>query len=345
MPKKDELATQQTTSIELTPSAKFSTYALREFGTSVAGEVNATDYQRQLIQGYFIAIDRSLKTAEENRIKKNESNTNKAYNNDLAISWNTVNMKELVLDVVHYAKIGLDMMQPNHLTAIPYKNKKTNLYDVTFIKGYAGIQYTAEKYALNKPKNITTELVYSSDIFKPLKKNAVNEVEGYEFEIINPFDRGEIIGGFGYIEFDDPKKNKLIIMTTKDIEKRKPQYASAEFWGGKAKRYEGNKQIEVEIEGWKDEMYMKTLKRFVYSDKNIEIDPKKIDDNYQYMKMAESRYVEMETHALIEEQANTEEFIVPEIPKVEVVKVEVVEKAEKKPTESKQPSWVEGDAK
>ena len=44
---------------------------------------------------------------------------------------------------------------------------------------------------------------------------------------------GEIVGGFGYIEYTEPTKNKLIIMTIKDILKRKPDKASGEFWGGK----------------------------------------------------------------------------------------------------------------
>lgn len=311
MADKNIIATQQTA--EVSASAKFSTFALREFGTQVAGETNATDYQKQLIQGYFIGIDRALKTADENRIAKNEKNTNKSYNNELPINWNTINLKEMVLDVVHYAKIGLDMMQPNQLTVIPFKNKKTNQYDVTFIKGYNGIQYIAEKYALDKPKNITTELVYSTDIFRPIKKSVDNKIEGYEFEITNAFDRGKIVGGFGYIEFEDATKNKLIIMTMRDIEKRKPKYAAAEFWGGKTKEWQNGKQVEVETDGWFEEMCLKTLKREVYSQKHIEIDPKKIDDNYQYMKSQEMRYVEMETRAAIEENANSEDFIVPDL--------------------------------
>jgi recombination protein RecT len=309
---KNAVATQQPQQTELTPGAQFSTYAIKEFASQVGGESHLSTYQTQLMQGYFIGIDRALKIAEENRIRKNEANTNKQYNNDLAINWNTVNLKECILDAVHYAKMGLDMMQPNHLTAMPFKNKKTNQYDVTFIKGYSGIQYIAEKYALNKPKNVITELVYSTDIFKPVKKSAVNEVESYEFEITNPFNRGTVIGGFGYLQYDDSKKNRLIIMTLKDIEKRKPKYAAADFWGGTKSEYVNGKKQDVETEGWYEEMCMKTLIRYVYSPKHIEIDPMKIDESYQYMREAETRYVQMETQAMIEEQANTEEFVMPD---------------------------------
>jgi len=355
---KNEVAKKEAASVSA--SEKFTTYALREFGSQVAGEVGMTDYQRTLIQGYFIGIDRSLKMAEENRIRKNESNTDKKWNNDLPINWNTVNLKELVLDVVHYAKIGLDMMQPNHLSAIPFKNRKTKQYDVAFIKGYIGIQYIAEKYALNKPKNVITELVYSTDAFKPVKKNVNNSIESYEFEIANPFDRGNVVGGFGYIEYDNPEDNKLIIMTMKDIEKRKPKNAAAEFWGGKTTEWRGGKKVEVTTDGWFEEMCMKTLKRYVYN--HIEIDPKKIDDNYQYMKLQELHYVDIETKALIDEQANTEEFILPEEPAAEPVETEpetvngeVIETPDDKKADNKKavndekasdtnedPDWVKG---
>ena len=58
---------------------------------------------------------------------------------------------------------------------------------------------------------------------------------------MNSFDRGKIVGGFGYIEFEDATKNKLIIMTLKDIEKRKTRHAAAEFWGGTTKEWEKRK--------------------------------------------------------------------------------------------------------
>lgn len=332
MSEQTAVTTQQTT--ELTAGEKFSNHVLREFGSQVAGEVGATDYQRQLIQGYFIGIDRALKSADESRLAKNAKINDKKYNNDVPVIWNNINLQSLALDVVYYAKMGLDMIQPNHLTAIPFKNKKTGKYDITFIKGYNGIQYIAEKYALDKPKAITTELVYATDIFKPIKKNINSDIESYEFEITDPFNRGEIRGGFGYIEFSDPTKNKLIIMTLKDILKRKPKYAAAEFWGGKTTEWQNGKQVEVETDGWYDEMCMKTLKREVYSMKNIQIDPKKIDDSFQHMKMMEMKYVEMEVQAAIEENANSEEFDIPD----EIVDSRVVEEPQPDPVEEKKPS-------
>ena len=58
---------------ELTQSQRFTDKVLTEFNTSV-GEIAVTDFQRRLIQNYFISIDMALKTAEINRLKKQEKN-------------------------------------------------------------------------------------------------------------------------------------------------------------------------------------------------------------------------------------------------------------------------------
>ena len=265
----------------------------------MAGSIQVTDYQRQLIQGYFIATDRALKMAEEKRVSKNENNKDHKWDNPDPINWNTVDLNALALDVVHYARMGLDMMQDNHLSAIPFKDNNratrtgTKMYVVNLMPGYNGIQYIAEKYALEKPVSVTVELVYSTDTFKPLKKNRENA-----------FDRGGIVGGFGYIEYTEPTKNKLIIMTLKDILKRKPEKASGEFWGGKKTAWEKGQKVEVETEGWFEEMCLKTVKREVYSAKNMPRDPKKIDDAYEYMRMQEIRLAQMETQEVIDAEAN-----------------------------------------
>jgi recombination protein RecT len=296
-------------------SERFTTAVLKEFGTSVSGAVQATDYQRNLVQGYFIAIDRMLNDLEADRIRKNEKNTDHRYDNGLAYIWNNVNMATLARDVMSYSKMGLDMLAANHLFAIPYKNSKTQKYDLGFIKGYDGIKMLVEKYALVKPKAVTIEVVYQNDTFKPLKKCRDNAVESYLFEIDNPFDRGEIIGGFGYVEHDDPSLNKLFVMTMKDIDKRKPQYAAAEFWGGKKDEYKngGKTGNKIEVEGWKDEMVTKSLIRHVYG--KIPLDPKKIDDDFKYIQARESEYKDSEINNEIAEKANKEPLnITPDKP-------------------------------
>lgn len=291
-------------------SERFMEKVMSEFNGNVSGGLQITDYQRTLVQGYFIGIDKALQTQEENRQRKNKYNKDHKYDNDLPMIWANVNLKDLALDVIHYAKMGLDMMQKNHISPIPYKNNKTNKYDITLMPGYAGIEYIAKKYALETPKSVTIELVYSTDTFRPIKKSATNKVESYEFEINNAFDRGDIIGGFGYIQFDNAESNKLIIMTRADIEKRKPAYAAAEFWGGTKTVWENGKQVEVKTDGWYAEMCLKTIKREVYGDKNIPRDPKKIDDNYQYMKIREAELAQMQAQEEINENANSQPFMI-----------------------------------
>lgn len=313
---KNEVAAKEVTA--LSNSEAFTNKVLKEFGQVMPGEFRVSDYQRQLIQGYFIQIDRALKGAEEQRLYKNGNNKDHKYDNTDPINWKTVDLNALALDVMHYARMGLDMTQKNMIFAIPFKDNSrttaegTKLYTVNLMTGYNGIQYIAEQYALDKPKDVTIELVYSTDTFKPIKKSKDNKVEGYEFEINDPFDRGEIQGGFAYIQFSDPEKNKLIMMSKKDIEKRKPRYASAEFWGGTKKEWQNGKQVEVETDGWYEEMCLKTLKREAYSPKNIPIDPKKIDDSYQYMRAQEIRLAQMEAQDVIEANTATVPIAAPE---------------------------------
>ena len=286
------VATTQTAETATIPQAnmseRFMNKVLQEFSGSV-GEFQITDYQRQLIQGYFIGVDRALKTAESERIRKNESNRDHKYDNNIPVTWQNINMADLALDVVHYARLGLDTMQANFITPIPYLNKKAGRYDINLMLGYNGIKYIAEKYALDPPKNVTIELVYETDTFRPYKKGRGNDTESYDFEITNPFDRGKIVGGFGYIEYGDPRKNELVIMSMRDIEKRKPEYASANFWGGKTTEWQKGQKVEVEKDGWLDEMCRKTLIREVYSPKHILLDPRKVDENYQYMRQREAQ--------------------------------------------------------
>lgn len=302
-PKTDQLVLKEE---QLAASARFTEKVLNEFGNSVAGDLQVTDFQRSLIQGYFINIDRALKAAEEERLRKNAANSDHKYDNTLAINWNTINLNDLAIDLMHYARMGLDMTQDNMLFPIPYKNNKRGNYDVTLMEGYNGKRYIGEKYALDAPTAVTIEVVYSNDDFRPIKKGNDSRIESYDFKITTPFDRGDIVGGFAYLEFAEPANNKLIIMSMKDVMKRKPKYASANFWGGKQTVQKNGKQVEVETEGWLDEMVRKTIIREAYSAKHLPRDPKKVDDSYQYMKMREARFAEIEAQQEISAKANSQ---------------------------------------
>lgn len=293
----------------LPPSQRFTNKVIEEYGNSTSGAIKLSEQQKRLVQGYFICIDRALSVAENNRQKKDGKGN--------PYTWENVNMTDLALDAVHYARIGLDMQEKNHLFPIPYANRKTGKYDITFTVGYSGIQYIAEKYAISPPRSVTVEVVYSNDVFKPLKKSKANPVETYEFEITNPFDRGSIIGGFGYIEYDDASKNTLVIMNMDAIKKRAGKNANPEFWstsftGKKTTAWENGQKVYVDADGWLDEMVRKTLIREVYSSKYIARDPSKIDDDYQHLKEREVVYAQAEIDAEATENANSTPLSIPQ---------------------------------
>jgi recombination protein RecT len=293
--------------VSISASQRFTNMVIAQFATNVSDRMlDLNDRERRIIQGYFVVIDKMLKKSEKDRVQKNKSNSDRKYDNNLAYNWNNINMIDLALDAVYYARIGLDMQEKNHLFPIPFADKKAEIYNITFMTGYSGIQYIAEKYAADPPKNVTIEVVYSNDHFKPLKKSVKIPIENYEFEIINAFDRGDIVGGFGYIEYSEPAKNKLIIMTKSAMDKRKPKKASPEFWGGtkNQKDYDGNWTKE-ELDGWQDEMYRKVLIREVFGSKHIPRDPSKIDDGYQYLQEREVVYAQIETENEATENANS----------------------------------------
>jgi len=256
-----------------TPGERFTNMVIHEF-SGHAGTTELTPYQKRLIQNYFISIDLALKLAEEKRMKKPEK-----YRDQLEILWNNINMQGLAVNVVAYSRIGFDPALPNHINMMPFKNNTTNKYDIVFIEGYRGKELKAMKYGFQVPDDVIVEVVYENDTFKPIKKDKDNEVESYIFTVSeNPFDRGAIIGGFYYHLFtENPARNKLMFYNLHEIEKRKPKYASAEFWGGEKDKWENGKKVgKEEVEGWYHEMVWKTIYRAAYN--AITIDGAKIDD-------------------------------------------------------------------
>lgn len=279
---------------EDTLSVRFMNAITKEF-TSAVDAPALTGHQRRLAQNYFIAIDQALEKAEQRRNSKK---------NNLPITWANVNMQQLALDVVAAARVGLDPAQPNHVNMVPYKNNKTEKYDIGFIDGYRGIELKAVKYGLDVPDDVTVELVYANDNFKPIKKDIRNKVESYEFEVTNPFDRGDVVGGFYYHSYsENPGKNKLVVMSLSNIMKRKPQYAAPEFWGGEKTIWKDGKPAGKEtVEGWYEHMCWKTIYRAAYRD--ITIDSQKIDDDYLRLKQQEDLYAEQELEQEIAAEAN-----------------------------------------
>lgn len=284
---------------EPTMSERFMNAVVAQF-TSEVGEVALTNFQKSLAQNYFIVADNTLKMAEEKRLKKKQNQ------DPLPVIWANVDMRELAQNVVSAARTGWDPLQDNHVSLIPFKKNSINKYGLTFMPGYRGIELKAKKYGLDIPDIVVVELVYQNDKFKSYKKDRNNPIESYEFEIVNDFDRGEIVGGFYYHIFTEkPEKNKLVVFTLKDILKRKPSYASVEFWGGEKDVWENGKKVGKEqVEGWYEKMCWKTIYRAAYKD--ITIDSQKIDDDYLRLKQMEDSFREAEIEHEIAENANGE---------------------------------------
>ncbi|MEN6475931.1 MAG: recombinase RecT [Syntrophaceae bacterium] len=213
--KKQELAPA-----EPTVSERFTGMVIKELSSTTGTGVILSEEQKRLAQHLFIKIDAQLNELEKKRTDQNKP----------PICWQNVNMQKLALDAMHRIELGLDALIPNHIHPIPYLNGRTKKYDLDLRIGYLGKDYYRRTVALDEPTDIRYELVYSTDHFVAKKKTFGSEVESYEFEIKNPFDRGEVIGGFGYISYADPQKNKLILVTKGDFEKSEKK-GNKDFWG------------------------------------------------------------------------------------------------------------------
>ena len=259
-------------------SVRFVSEVERQFGQEMGSDIIFSDHQKKLAQHLFLKADQALKEFEERRVSKN--NTGKT-----PYTWDNVNVKDLALEAVHKVNLGLDALMKNHIHVIPYLNGKNKKYDLDLQTGFKGLLFVAQKYAIDPPKKVTCELVHANDHFKILKSNFEREVESYEFEIENPFDRGHVIGGFGYIEYDDPSKNQLLVLTEDDFNKAKKKAKTNMIWNE-----------------WPEKMRYKTIVRRVVD--LIDLDPEKV--NAQSIIKEETGSVENKTRREIEENANSQ---------------------------------------
>lgn len=262
--------------VEPTYSQRFTNMVVKEFSDQV-GVLELTPYQQRLAQHMFIGIDAQLKTLETKRTDQNKP----------AIVWQNINMAKLAIDAVHRVELGLDALIPNHIHPVPHLNSRTKLYDLRLDIGYVGKDYYKRKMAITPPLDIRYRLVHKNDKFIPIYKDADNKIESYKFKPSdNPFDRGEVIGGFGYIIYGDEKLNKLIVVPKESFDKSEKKAQTDAFWGP-----------------YKEEMQMVALVRRVTS--KINIDPEKVNASYLKVEIDE---VERNADLDIKEGANKEEI-------------------------------------
>jgi recombination protein RecT len=200
-----------------------------QFTRAVISEINSgaaiafTPHQKKLAQHLFVKIDDSLQGLEIRRLGT------PAKSGNTPITWENVNMEKLAIDAAYRIDLGLDALIPNHIHVIPYFNSRKKKYDLDLRVGYAGKDYYYRQMAVETPEDIRYELVCENDDFLPKKKSIHNDVESYEFEVTQPFKRGAVIGGFGYIVYKDAKKNKLILVSNEQFEASAAK-GNATFW-------------------------------------------------------------------------------------------------------------------
>ncbi|MEK3973685.1 recombinase RecT [Psychrobacillus sp. FSL K6-1267] len=270
--------TNQDTSIQATQSERFLKNVETQFAAEAGAPMAFTDYERTLAQHLFLKVDNVLKDLETKRLS-----ADKPYGT--AYEWKNVNMRKMALDSVHRVKLGLDALIPNHVHPVPYFNKREGKYDIDLRVGYVGEAYYKIQNAVDEPIDVIYELVYDTDEFIPIKKSHKNKIESYEFTIKNPFSRGKIIGGFGYIVYENEIKNELVMVTEEDFLKSRKAAQSKTFW-----------------DGHPTEMRFKTLVHRVTS--KLKIDPKKVNAaSYAYV---ENQNQEDSIRREINENANSE---------------------------------------
>ena len=265
-------------------SKRFIQKVSNEVASAVGGGIELSDSQKRLATNLFVKLDNDLEQAEADRRKKGK--------NSPEIVWKNINMQKLALDAAHRIQLGLDALVPNHLHTIPYLNGKTGKYDLDLRIGYKGKHHYRVKFSSDNVVDIRYELVHENDNFKPLWKDVNNDVEKYIFECAdNPFNRGDVIGGFGYIEYENPKKNKLVLVTKDDFDKVKKAYTSGPVWKS----------------DWEHRMQLKTVVH--RTTEKLDVDTTKTNMSYHYVEAQDNPYGdEIDPSKAIEQPEEREEI-------------------------------------
>ncbi len=228
-------------------SSNFMEKMQNEFSSLVGEDVEFSSYQKVLARNMFIKITNQLSILEADRAIKNP--------NKLPYVWKNINLEKLYSESIHRVNLGLDAMLPNMISPIPYWNSKMKCYDLNLQIGYKGQEYLGKRFSIEQPKDIRYELIYDTDEFQVIKKDIENKIESYKLKIKNPFNRGNIIGGVGLIEYDNEEKNKVVIVPESEF----IRWDQGTFWK--------NNPIDMR--------YKTLVKRTV---SKLSLDPKKIEN-------------------------------------------------------------------
>lgn len=241
-------------------SQRFTKMVMNEFQSVAGSGMQLTDQQKRLAQHLFIKTDAALKEAEAKR----------SDNKKPPVTWENVNLQKMALDSIHRIELGLDALLENHISPIAYLNGRTQKYDLDLRIGYSGRDYYRRKFAIDPPKQVIYHLVHENDELTYQPRDAQNPVENYTFKVPKPLDRGKVIGGFGYLVFEDETKNKFIPVSMAEILRAEKAAPSDKFWGP-----------------YRDRMEFKTIVNIVTHSRNMPTDPAKVNQSYYVVEAEE----------------------------------------------------------
>lgn len=256
-----------------------------------------TEDQKKYIKKYFIYID-NLVQAHVPRF------------NQPKLEWNNIkDLDKLMIQVINNSQCGLDPSLDNHVSFIPYFDKSTGKYEMQQRIGYNGRIIRHNKWGLNKIDRLITRLVYSNEKFRPIFSDGTSEDKFEHIPSKNPFDKGSVIGGYIYKKYSNGNTS-LDVIPVEEIEKRKPKTAAAEFWGGEKDEWVNGQKTgrKIKIEGWEEQMMLKTLINIAYSSNREPLDASKLPEIYEHK---EDDY-DVETHDVPHENVNVEPEIIEE---------------------------------
>ena len=104
-----------------------------------------------------------------------------------------------------------------------------------------------------------------------IKRNGEGRKESFEFNVPEPFNRGEVVGGFGFIMYEDDRKNKIITVDRKYLKKIQSTAQSNQFWGK-----------------WSEEMQKKTVAH--RTSEAVPVDPRKVHDSFYKVQEEDSLF-------------------------------------------------------
>lgn len=276
---------------QLTASKKFSNMLVPAFEGHFG--IAPTENEVALMTSYYFGIEKTI------------------INSDGYYKMADLDAVQLKRDLIHFSRLGYDCNVPDMLSFMPRKDGKTGKVKMLPIEGKAGLIYKADKFCNeeDKPIDYKVELVYEKDEFTMIKSDAENEGDSYKFKITSPFNRGNLVGGFGYLVYKDKSKNKLLVMSIEEILRYKPDKASEKFWGK-----------------WKEKMCIKTITKQLF--KLVKLNPEKLSmyaESLNVIDNTDMEFAKLEAQEEVEANANVGEVIDIDLDIEEVVDVEVEE--------------------